>query len=273
MKNIIITLFVLVLLGHVANAQYCGNSGPTICDSIVLPEPGFSPPRDELPPLINGKDTTTVIYFKNYDKVLNGVVTVNSLRIDSIENLPAGICWSTNIPNNTFGNQQNGCIKLTGIACAPPGQYKLRIIVSINGTLNNINVETQGLKYFVRVKNEGDADTPLDTLQGAFYGYGGSATNCSIASIQEPMNSVNSLRITPNPLSTKAQVSFFSSKSGMMTERLTNLLGSEVYRRQVEVKAGNNVSSIDRDNLSPGVYFYSIGEGKNYTTKRLVISE
>ena len=272
MKNITFTLFILVLLGNFSNAQYCGNSGPAICDSILLTEPGFSPPRDELPPLINGKDTTTVIYFQNYDKVLNGAVTVTSLRIDSIENLPPGVCWSTNIPNNTFGNKQNGCIKLTGIACAPPGQYKLRIIVSVNNTLSYINAESQGLKYFVRLKNEGDADTPLDTLQSAFYGYGGTATNC-VTSIQEQLNSVNAIRITPNPLNNKAQVSFFSSKSGVMTERLTNLLGSEVYRRQVEVKAGNNVSSLERNSLSPGVYFYSIGDGKNYTTKRLVISE
>lgn len=273
MKKIFFTLLSVALLSTGAEAQYCGNSGPSICDSVVLTEPGFSPSRDSLAPLVNGVDTTTVIYFKNYDKVAGGAITVSSLRIDTIDNLPPGVCWASNLSDNTFGNQQNGCIKLTGIACAPPGQYKLRIIITVNNALT-IDAATQNLKYFVRVKNQGDADTPVDTTQGAFMAYGGTATNCSGVGINESIqNTVNTLRVTPNPMTNKAQVTFFSVKNGLMTERLTNMLGSEVYRKQLEVKAGNNLSTIDRNDLSPGVYFYTLSDGKSSTTKRLVVSE
>ncbi|MBL0308741.1 MAG: T9SS type A sorting domain-containing protein [Bacteroidetes bacterium] len=271
MKKIIFTLLSVGLFFANADAQYCGNSGASVCDSVVLTLPGFSPSRDSLPPLVNGLDSPTILYFKNYDKVANGAITVSSLRIDTIDNLPSGVCWSSNLSNNTFANQQNGCIKLSGIACAPPGQYKLRIIITLNGALT-VDAESQGLKYFLRVKNDGDADIAVDTLQGAFFAYGGGPTGCNTA-INEPTSSITTLRVTPNPMNTKTQVNFFSVKSGVMTERMTNMLGSEVYRKQIDVKTGNNVSQINRNDLSPGIYFYSIGDGKTNITKRIVISE
>ena len=58
-----------------------------------------------------------------------------------------------------------------------------------------------------------------------------------------------------------------------MTERITNMIGSEVYSKEIEIKTGENKSIIDRSNLPVGVYFYTLGEGKNLVTRRLVISE
>jgi hypothetical protein len=58
-----------------------------------------------------------------------------------------------------------------------------------------------------------------------------------------------------------------------MTERLTNMIGSEVLRRSVEVRTGVNTSTIEKNNLPVGVYFYSLSDGKNVVTKRVVISE
>ena len=58
-----------------------------------------------------------------------------------------------------------------------------------------------------------------------------------------------------------------------MTERITNMIGSVVYSKDIEIKTGENRSVIDRNNLAAGVYFYSLSDGKNLITKRLVISE
>ena len=58
-----------------------------------------------------------------------------------------------------------------------------------------------------------------------------------------------------------------------MTERMTNMIGSEVLRKSVEVRAGENTSTIEKNNLPVGVYFYSLSDGKTVVTKRVVISE
>ncbi len=189
MKKIIYTFIALSLFAGSIFAQPCGNSGPSICvASGGMSQPGLSPRTDSLPPVYNGIVDTTYIQFKNYNTVFYqpfGIfVTVQSLRIDSIENLPAGLCWATNKANNTYANQESGCIRVVGTPCAQPGQYQLRIWVYVNVGITSLLVDaaTVGLHYFVRVGNYGDVVPACDTLQTAspIYTVGYSPTaNCS----------------------------------------------------------------------------------------------
>ena len=130
------------------------------------------------------------------------------------------------------------------------------------------------MKYFVRVKNSGDADVAVDTNQTALFvkhpGYSASAS-CQVG-INE-VASINAVSVVPNPFNSQAVVSFVSEKSTVMTERLSNMLGAVVYKNTLNVKAGENSSVLDARNLPAGVYFYSITDGKQTTTKRVVVSE
>jgi hypothetical protein len=282
MKKVIFTLFSFCLLSVGANAQYCGNlgnpSGQGQCTpSGTLTEPGLSPASDSLPPVNNGEVSTTVIQFKNFDTITFGgqLLTIQSLKLDSIGNLPAGLCWATNKTNNTWANQEDGCIKVNGTTCSAPGQHKLKIIVTANvGVPIQTDADAANLKYFVRVKNTADAETPIDSNQTSanpFIAYGGSA-NCSVG-IKDVQSNINTLNVVPNPFNSKAVVSFYSDKAGVMTERLTNMIGSEVFKRNTQVTTGLNTTTIDRNELPTGVYFYSISDGKSVATKRVVISE
>ncbi|MCW5908249.1 MAG: T9SS type A sorting domain-containing protein [Chitinophagales bacterium] len=280
MKKVIFTLFSATMLFVSVNAQYCGNSGPSICTpSGTLTQPGLSPTSDSLPSVVNGTQPNTVIQFKNFDTFNFGgqTVTVSSLRVDTLRNLPAGLCWATNKASNTWANQEDGCIKISGTVCDNPGQYKLKIIVTADiGVPIQTDADAAGLKYFVRVINSGDAEVAVDTNQTAAFakpaGYSASATGCSVGILDNELT-ISTLNVVPNPFNNKAVVSFYSAKSGVMTERVTNMLGSEVYTRKLDVRAGDNTSSIERNNLPAGVYFYSVTDGKNVATKRIVISE
>lgn len=278
MKKVIFTLIAGAFIVS-ANAQYCGGSGSSACTpSGTMTEPGLSP--TELPSVVNGVDANTTIQFKNFNKFnYSGTeITINSLRIDSIGNLPAGSCWKTNKTDNTFANQEDGCINVSGTVCADPGQYKIRIFVTANTSIGvigpNLDAETVNLKYFVRVKNSGDADVAVDTNQTALFvkhaGYSASAS-CQVG-INE-VAAINAVSVVPNPFNSQAVVSFVSEKSTVMTERLSNMLGAVVYKNTLNVKAGENSSVLDARNLPAGVYFYSITDGKQTTTKRVVVSE
>lgn len=278
MKKVIFTLFSATMLFAGANAQYCGNSGSTVCTpSGTLTQPGLSPVSDSLPSVVNGTAPNTVIQFKNFDTFAFGgqTVTVNNLTVDTLRNLPSGLCWATNKANNTWANQEDGCIKISGTACDNPGQYKLKIIVTADiGVPIQTDADAAGLKYFVRLINSGDAEVAVDTNQtAAFAKPAGYSATAGCNSIFNNELSVNTLNVVPNPFSSKAVVSFYSAKSGVMTERITNMLGSEVYSHKVDVKAGDNTSVIEKNNLPAGVYFYSIADGKNIATKRIIISE
>jgi hypothetical protein len=172
---------VLVFVATYTQAQYCGNSGTYQCTTSVLAQPWLTPHPDSLPAFVNGQPANTTIFFKNFNTVYfgGGYYTVNSLRIDTVDNLPPGLCWASNKPNNTYANQESGCIQVSGVPCGPTGQYKMRIIVTVDLGFGNAQVDADqaGLKYYVRLKNSGDADVQVDSTQtaaNAFIPYGGS---------------------------------------------------------------------------------------------------
>ncbi len=181
-KLILLAPFIISAL--FTNAQYCGNSGPAQCtaDGSIL-QPGLSPMSDSLPPFENGVASTTVIQFRNFNTVFFGgqQFTLQSLTIDTIDNLPNGLCWASDRANNTYLNSENGCIKVNGTPCDSTGQYKLRIIATATTSFPvvftaQVNAANVGLHYFVRLNNTGDPVTPVDTLQpesDPFYPYGG----------------------------------------------------------------------------------------------------
>lgn len=284
MKKLIFTLLSVYTLSIGAYAQYCGGSGPSQCTpNGSLTKPGLGPTSDSLAPVVNGVVSTTVIQFRNYDtaRYQGQLVTVVTLKIDSIGNLPTGLCWATDHANNTYTNQEEGCIKVTGTTCSDPGVYKLFIRVAVDIGLGfpiPINAESVGLKYYVRVKNCGDADILLDTAQATAFskpvGYSATAvcTPC-VVGVQGLTLPISELSVVPNPFNNRTTVKFFSEKEMTATERVTNMIGSEVYSKEMEVKAGENISTLDKGTLAPGIYFYTIGNGKNLLTKRITISE
>ena len=281
MKKLIFTLFVLCAVQVSSNAQKCVGQPSTCSPSGTLTKPGLDPTSDSLAPVVNGTVSSTVIQFKNYDtaRYQGNLVTVSKLRVDSINNLPAGLCWVMDQANSTYNNQQDGCINIYGTTCSDPGVYKLVIKVAVDiglGVFIPVNAADVGLKYYVRVKNSGDADVMLDTAQTAAFakptGYSASATGCGVG-INDIGGIRTSLNVVPNPFTSSAVVTFFSTQTATLKERITNMIGSEVETREVEAKTGENSFIIERNTLPVGVYFYSLSDGKNIVTKRLVISE
>ena len=137
MKKITL-LFYSVIVFQFLTAQYCGSSNPSgssQCTAIgTLITPGISPSTQNVPTFINGQVSTTVLQFKNYDTIraFGNLLTIVTLKIDSINNLPSGLCWSTDKTNNRYNNQDDGCIKINGTTCANPGVYRLKIKILVD---------------------------------------------------------------------------------------------------------------------------------------------
>lgn len=162
------------------SAQYCVLQDSFVCVTTGVPDsPGLYPPADSFPSFYNNTLSSEIIHFRNFDTILFGseVLPVYSLRWDTIENLPPGLCWNTDRANNTYATGEAGCIHISGLACGPTGQYKLSTLVTVD---IGIPVETDGdpggLKYFLRLQTYGTPDIPVDTTQTdsmPFISYGG----------------------------------------------------------------------------------------------------
>ena len=186
MKKSIAILFLLAFSFNRLAAQYCGSPDTITCNAVnVSDTAGLYPSAIDFPPLLNNFLTASTIYFRNFDTILfgNEVLPVYSLTWDTIQNLPPGLCWSTNKLNNVFSSGEAGCIHIRGLACGSTGQYKLSTLVTVD---IGIPVETDGdpggLKYFVRLENPGDSIIAVDTTQTdsvPFIPYGGICQNLS----------------------------------------------------------------------------------------------
>jgi len=295
MKKLIFTLLAFCAVYLQGNAQACG--GVITCTGgSSLTKPGLAPVSECVSPVTVGSTDTVVIQFVNYDSVAfppggTTKVRLDSLQVVSITNLPAGLCWATNHASNTFNNQEHGCIQVRGTVTAAPGQYNLDITVHVwlsNGLDLTINAKTESLYYFVRVISTGDTcphnvDTTNQSI-GAdsvkLYTAGqcpGTGITCYqdtfTSGIKTLINYVNSLSIVPNPMNTEAVVSFNSTKTGVLTERVTDILGNIISSRELQIVPGLNTSKVERGRLSAGMYIYSLNDGQSAYTRKIVITE
>jgi hypothetical protein len=199
----IFTTVLLVAFAGMAQAQYCGTpnsgsnsgtgSGPGICTAgSNLTAQGFSPPADSMPCAVQGIFFDTVVQVKiPTTTVYSGeTVTIDSVKIDTISNLPCGMCWSTEKASNTFAGGQQFCLRVQGTTYDNAGQYNLHIILTAQAhylifhETETVNAASVGLDYYVRVKTPTGACVAIDTTSAGLTAstYGPAPTNAVTAS-------------------------------------------------------------------------------------------
>jgi hypothetical protein len=180
MKKIIAGLCCLLAFSFYTQAQHCASATNSVPPHAATGTPGFIPGFYAMPCIDSGTYVSDTLYFENYTSITdsNTTLAVNSLTIDSIENLPSGLCWTTNVANNQFAGAQTGVIVISGTTRAFSGQYKLRFIVDINaGAAGAVNLVRQDadrlaaylpvpLRYYLRVHQPGSSCPNVDTTQG-----------------------------------------------------------------------------------------------------------
>lgn len=96
---------------------------------------GFYPPDSLLPCAEQGIYYDEVLQFKNFDIVffppLGIYVTIISVRIDSVRNMPPGLSYECNSPNCFYLGDENGCVRISGTTTAPAGTYNLGFYASL----------------------------------------------------------------------------------------------------------------------------------------------
>jgi len=274
MKRLFTTLILFAALSTGAFAQQCytGANGITPHPAGT---PGLSPNSDSLPCAMVNSQVNDTIYFTNFQS-FNGV-TVDSLSIDSIGNLPTGTCWTTSSATNTFAGGASGVIYVHGFIpiTAAPGQYSLKIFITgyLAGGITvgpDANANTlAGLYYWVRVTCQDSVCPALDTINGKTHDlipY----TACPLG-ITQINNNLTNVSIVPNPFTGAAIVTFNSDIEGSFKLKMMNTLGEVISTKEINVVHGSNQANIDRNGLSAGMYLLSISNSGGSITRKVVI--
>jgi hypothetical protein len=77
---------------------------------------------------------------------------------------------------------------------------------------------------------------------------------------------------TPNPFNLKTEIPFISASSSDVDFKVYNMLGKVVFARTIKAEKGNNEIELDAASFAPGIYVYSIKNGENTVTKRMIVS-
>lgn len=193
-----------VLLALVCLAVSCIGFAQPCTPNASSGNPGVFPAPDSIPCIERNVPYDFTMQLENFDTLTFTIAgfaldfSVDSTRIDSIENFPCGISWQASqllyLPGET------GCINVSGTTREPVGQYPVKIYMTfylnnstlgpqvLSGELNDLiaqledNAGPQPYDYFYvsRVINAGDACPARDTAATAVT----SGDNCPSLSVE-----------------------------------------------------------------------------------------
>lgn len=83
--------------------------------------------------------------------------------------------------------------------------------------------------------------------------------------------SVEKLSAAPNPFTNSTKIEFNTTNNSSIILNVKNVLGKTVFKKKYKTRIGKNSIPFYKNNLSTGIYIYSI-QGKNkIISKRFVI--
>jgi len=161
---------------------------------------GVTPTPNNVPCIERGVPYDITMQLENFTTI-QGTVTINWARIDSLVNFPCGIRWQAN--KLQFNGGETGCIRVFGTTNDSVGQYPLGIYMTIDasilgfpigaqsGEVGNLLAQIQSqfginlginIGYYSRVIEPGNSCPPIDTSINANNLYS-SDTVCSTLSL------------------------------------------------------------------------------------------
>jgi len=183
-----------------------------------------------------------------------------ALHADSaVANLPKGMQYACNPPNCVFPKAGVGCLILYG-APENPTDAKTHTL-SIRGTLNSLvplplsfpdsTLFAPG-NYFLHVRPEG-------------------SLSCKTSNTRELAATRLQVRNIPNPFSSETEIEVNSRIRGRFDFRVYDFTGNLILRDPVQLYEGQNLIRFSADDLPNGIYIYTLTDGLNSVSRKMVL--
>jgi Secretion system C-terminal sorting domain len=250
-----------------------GVFGQCYIDSAARTTPGIYPAPDSIPCVVQGvpyDETIQVLCPTSFDSSLSILtfnfpvtVKVDSMRLDSIINLPYGLTWVKN-PNVLQGGQ-NGCLTFNGITGDRTGVYNLLWYGMVWGTLPNpvpapYNKQTYtgvlnripGFDYYLGVINQGDACPPANVA-----GISNIDLNAAVSIFPNPSNGIFEFKLDAASLITGDLI-------------INDVTGRTIYARHINGQKFYQ-TSINLHQYARGLYTLELRTTNGFASKKLII--
>ena len=174
-----------------------------------------------------------------------------------------GIILDCNTPNCSYEGDVVGCANVYGITNDPAGVYPITI---------EINVYTHGSITFLGFPVA--VETDLYSQTGAYETIEGyNIVVNSTAGIQTfHQDDFVLFQNAPNPFTEFTNIQFNAPKSDNVVFEVVDMFGRSVYTEKIVATKGVNTYQFNHD-LSAGIYMYSIKNGKDRISKRMIAIE
>lgn len=187
---------------------------------------------------------------------------VDSMALVSLSGLPNGFNYGCDIPNCVLPGNTLCCAYVNGVTNDPIGVYPITILVNVytHGTLD------LGLIQYPYATDLYSAVGYYEQLPG--YKIVVDANNNAEFLHQSEFKL---LQNTPNPNTGSTTIIFHSPIAQNLDFEITDIFGRTIYKEKIESNQGVN-SIYFNENLSTGIYFYSLVSEKQGLTKKMMVN-
>ena len=223
---------------------------------------------------IDLKTPTTLIEASGGDSSLTSIDTlgtsfyVGDWPVDSmvmVETIgaPNGIVLDCNTPNCIYPGNVVGCANVYGTTNDPVGIYPITIVV---------NVYTHGEIIVFGFPQA--VETDLYSATGSYETITGYNIVVNTATSVETFHKDEFalFQNMPNPSLGSTTIKFNSPANEKIIFKTYNLLGEEIESRQISSSSGVNTIELNTSAYSEGIYLYSINNGSQLLTKRMIVN-
>lgn len=272
MKKLLLATLIFTLIGFAVQAQNC-MPNPMLADTTA----GVYPLPDSVGSPVSSLATGCVgsLYEQLFTAVVpdsisaplaGNIITVAlvSVEVLDITGLPDGVTYACEPADCIFTTTTSpGCVSFSGTPTAA-GTFKPVVSTEVVTSLLTLPVnfpsqvgdalEIYPGEYVVNILETSDASCMTDNV-----------------------NTVNDIlgvsQNVPNPFSGITNITVDSRASGQFDFKVYSLIGEMVHSESFNLSLGENILTFDGTRLESGMYFYSIGQGADVVTKRMVVGQ
>ena len=78
----------------------------------------------------------------------------------------------------------------------------------------------------------------------------------------------------PNPFNNETKIGCYTDKAQTVSFKVVDMVGKEIYSEKLNTNTGENYFNFNGNNLSNGIYFYSVIDAQNHViTKKMIKSK
>lgn len=177
-------------------------------------------------------------------------VPIDRINLNSIVGLPQGLSYTCVPSNCQFPGGATNCAVISGTTNDPVGVYTLTVTVEpfIGTAPLVISNGPTSFSYYKIVVNPANSTQSLNP------------------------NTFSVIQSVPNPADNACEIYYTLTSKSDVEIRLVNAIGKEVQKIRTSGNTGTNKYELNTENLAQGIYFYTISNGQNTITKRMVVN-